>query len=204
MAVQSELASPIIADEDRLRAETYILLAMLLAAPPTEDLLEIVAGLHGDDSEFGTGINALAAAAASADRTSLASEYHELFIGLQLGELVPYASYYATGSLFSKPLARLRMDMARLGIARARRVNEPEDHIAGLCEMMAGLILGSFSEHPLPLTEQKEFFQKHLLPWAPRFFEDLERAPSAGFYRPVGTVGKAYVEIEKLAFVMID
>ena len=34
--------------------------------------------------------------------------------------------------------------MARLGVERAEGVHEPEDHIAGMCEVMAGLIDGEF------------------------------------------------------------
>ena len=36
--------------------------------------------------------------------------------------------------------------MARLGIEQADGVSEPEDHIASLCEMMAGLIEGVFRQ----------------------------------------------------------
>jgi TorA maturation chaperone TorD len=203
VTVQTELISPV-SDEDRLRAETYILLAMLLAAPPTADVLDMVADLRGgDESAFGSSIDALAGAARRASPNDLNNEYHDLFIGLQTGELVPYASYYIAGALFSKPLAKLRMDMARLGIARARQVNEPEDHIAGLCEMMAGLILGTFGDRPAELSDQKAFFQKHLLTWSPRFFEDLERAEAASFYKPVGSLGRHFIDIENHAFAMI-
>ena len=71
------------------------------------------------------------------------------------GELVPFASYYRTGFLNEKPLAKLRGDMARLGIARAESVKEPEDHIAALCEMMAGLITGAFGA-PQGLAAQQQ------------------------------------------------
>jgi TorA maturation chaperone TorD len=74
----------------------------------------------------------------------VAREYQNLFIGVGRGELVPYGSYYITGFLNEKPLARLRNDMDRLGIARRDNVSESEDHIAALCEMMSGLILGDF------------------------------------------------------------
>ena len=38
----------------------------------------------------------------------MAREYQNLFIGVGRGELVPYGSYYITGFLNEKPLARLR------------------------------------------------------------------------------------------------
>jgi TorA maturation chaperone TorD len=80
-------------------------------------------------------------------------------------------------------------------------VSEPEDHIASVCEVMAGFILGDFKD-PMPLAQQSEFFERHIGCWAPRFFEDLEKAESANFYKPVGMLGLAFMEIERTAFQM--
>ena len=132
--------------EDALRAQLYRLLSRLLAAPPDRRLLALIAGMTGDATALGRGITALAARAAEAAPEAVADEYTDLFIGVGRGELVPFASYYLTGFLNEKPLARLRGDMASLGIARADEVKEPEDHIAALCEMMAGLIEGAFGD----------------------------------------------------------
>ncbi len=201
MAVPA-MDTSVVADEDALRAETYILLAMLLSAPPKRDVLDLVGDLPGDESPVGTVIRALSAAARAATPAVLEREYHDLFIGTATGELIPYASYYLTGSLYTKPLASLRVDMARLGIARSDKASEPEDHIAAECEMMAGLILGSFSDVPAPLDEQRRFFESHLAPWAARFFADLEAAQAATFYMPVGRLGGELMEIETQAFEM--
>lgn len=189
--------------EDALRAQLYRLLSRLLAAPPDRDLLGLVAGMEGDDTPLGRGIGALAGRAGDVAPKAVADEYADLFIGVGRGELVPFASYYLTGFLNEKPLARLRGEMASLGIARAAEVKEPEDHIAALCEMMAGLIEGAFGD-PAPLAVQRRFFERHLAPWAPRFFEDLEGAQAADLYRPVGTIGNAFTAIEEAAFAMID
>jgi TorA maturation chaperone TorD len=191
-----------VSPEDLSRAHLYRLLGRLLAAPPDGALLDLAAGLVGDDGEIGRALEALAARAAATTPEAASREYHELFIGIGRGELVPYASFYLTGFLHERPLARLRGDMARLGIARAEEVREPEDHVAALCEMMAGLIDGAFGE-PLGLDGQKRFFDAHLEPWAGRFFEDLEKAQAAAFYVPVGTIGRALVSIERAAFDMI-
>jgi TorA maturation chaperone TorD len=40
----------------------------------------------------------------------------------------------------------------------------------------------------------------HLAPWIGHFFADLERAKAAQFYRSVGALGRAYIEIEAEAF----
>jgi TorA maturation chaperone TorD len=188
-------------DVDRLRAGGYDLLAHLLARPPTAETLRIVAAIRGDDSPFGQALNRLADAASDRTVQQAEREYHHLFIGLTRGELLPFASYYLTGFLNEKPLARLRADMQALGIERAPDVSEPEDHIAALCEMMAGLILGRFGEPADPAAQQR-FFDRHLASWAGRFFADLERAEHALLYRPVGTVGRLFLGIEAEAFAL--
>lgn len=191
-----------ISDEDRMRAQLYRLLAALLARIPDAEMLGRIAGLTGDQSsELGRSLAALAATAESADPGAVDDEFHDLFIGVGRGELMPYGSYYLTGFVYEKPLARLREDMARLGIARAEGVKEPEDHIASLCEMMAGLIEGDFHD-PADLATQRGFFDAHLGPWVGQFFSDLEKASKSSFYRPVGTVGRIFAEIESTAFEM--
>jgi TorA maturation chaperone TorD len=187
--------------EDRLRADQYQLLAALLAAPAQPRLLRLASSFAGDDTEYGRALAELAARVGRTTPEAASREYHVLFIGIGAGELIPYASYYLTGFLHEKPLAKLRGDMARLGIARAKTVKEPEDHIAALCEMMAGLITGAFGA-PLDLAGQRRFFETHLAPWAPLFFEDLEKAGSAWLYAPVGTLGRVFMGIEKTALAM--
>lgn len=195
-------------DEESLRANWYALLGSLLAREPSVAALSDLAGFTADDSPLGTAIGDMARLAQETPADAVRDEYFQLFIGVSGGDLNPYASYYLTGFLYERPLAKLRGHMQRLGIERAPDVAEPEDHIASLCEMMAGLILGQFglSEEagsPQALAEQKQFFTAHLAPWADRFFDDLERAPNARFYRPVGTIGRLFFEIEADAFKLL-
>lgn len=190
-----------IAEEDRQRAQCYRLLSHLLARVPQGETLAVVAELDGDDSALGQAIDALAAAARETLPAQADDEYHDLFIGVARGELIPNGSFYLTGFLHEKPLARLRQDMARLGIARAEDSHDPEDHIASVCEIMAGLIEGSFGD-PAALSEQADIFDRHVAPWTPQFFADLENAKAASFYRPVGTLGRIFMNIETTAFKM--
>ncbi len=190
-----------IAEEDSLRADLYSMLARLLADPPPQDMIDTAAGLSGDGSDLGQGISALATVASSMKARAVQKEFNALFIGLGRGELLPYASYYLTGFLNEKPLARLRGHMAQLGIERNPDVKEPEDHIATLCEMMAGLIRGTYGD-PLSVEDQHAFFNTHLATWAGHFFADLEGAEGSVFYAPVGKIGRAFVEIEIEAFRM--
>ncbi len=92
--------------------------------------------------------------------------------------------------------------MARHGIALAPELSQAEDHIAALCEIMAGLILG-VGDEPTPLDEQKAFFAAHIATWAKHFFTDLEAARSSVFYAAVGKVGAVFMDIEEAAFGMI-
>lgn len=191
-----------IAPEDHARAELYGFLATLLAAPPDEALLARLAALEGDEeTAVGRAIAEIAGDAARSDPQAADREFTRLFIGLGRGELLPYASHYLTGNLHDKPLARLRADMARLGIAPAGGVSEPEDHIASICEMMAGQITGRYGA-VAPLAAQEAFFRAHLGPWAPRFFADLEAAENARLYAGVGTLGLSFMEIEARAFAL--
>ena len=145
----------------------------------------------------------LASAAAAIGPEEAESEFNALFIGLTEGELIPYGSYYLTGFLYEKPLADLRWDLDSLGIARSEGVPEPEDHIASLCEVMHGLIVGAFGT-PADITAQRKFFDAHVNSWASRFFTDLEAAEQAVLYRPIGTVGRTFMAIEREAFSMAD
>lgn len=191
--------APAIPEEDRLRADLYNFLGVILSGPPDEMLLTQTAGLSGDDSELGQAVSTLAKLAKVSKPRAVESEYNKLFIGLGRGELLPYASYYLTGFLNEKPLALLRQDMGRLGLERADTVFEPEDNIASLMEMMGAIIAGRFRA-PADLQAQKDFFAKHIAPWASHFFADLEGAKNSVFYAPVGTVGRAFMGVEAEAF----
>lgn len=199
-AQPSEVRVPV-PSEDLLRADLYGFLASLLARPPSDGTLARTAKLTADESEIGQGIGALAKLAARLGPQEVTREYNALFIGLGRGELIPYASYYLTGFLNERPLARLRADMGRLGIARAEGLSEPEDSIASLSDMMAGLIRGDFGD-PAPIGAQARFFEAHLAPWARHFYADLEGAKASVFYAPVGRIGRTFMEIESEAFRM--
>ncbi len=200
-AAMSDTPAPAIAEEDRLRADFYNFLGRLLAAPPDRDLLARTAALSGDETDLGRAIAALARVARVSGPEAVEREFHALFIGVGRGELMPYASYYLTGFLNEKPLAQLRADMAARGITRAPDVHEPEDNIASLLEIMAGLITGRFGK-PAPLADQKLFWSRHLGPWAEHFFSDLEAAGNSVFYASVGTAGRVFMEIEREGFRM--
>jgi TorA maturation chaperone TorD/DNA-binding transcriptional regulator YdaS (Cro superfamily) len=198
---EGQVSKPEIDEIDQLRAAEYGLLSLLLGKAPDADTLSRLAGMKGDASDLGMAHVELAAAAAAADASAVSKEFFDLFIGLGRGDLLPYASYYLTGFLHERPLARVREDLDLLGIERAGPSREPEDHIAILLEVMAGLARGDFEAD---LAEQARFFERHLKPWAARMFADLEMSRAANFYRAVGRVGRVFMELESEAFTLSE
>ena len=186
---------------DAARAQEYALISVLLARAPDVLLLQRLATLRGDASPLGLAHAALAEAAERIGVERVEREYFDLFIGLGRGELLPYGSYYLTGFLHERPLARLRAHLDKLGIERAEGQAEPEDHAATLCEIMAGLAASRFRASA---EAQRTFFEKHVSRWMGRLFADMENAQNARFYRSVGTLGQVFLKIETEAFTFAN
>jgi len=186
-------------DVDAARAQEYALLGSLLTRAPDTRLLKKISQLRGDATPLGVAHVELAEAAGDANVDKVSCEYFDLFIGIGRGELLPYASYYLTGFLHERPLARLREDLGHIGVARADGVVEPEDHAGILCEIMSGLASGHL---PATADSDRLIFERHMRPWIGRFFADLENAEAANFYRRVGTIGRLFIEIETEAFLL--
>ncbi|MDA7969115.1 MAG: molecular chaperone TorD family protein [Gammaproteobacteria bacterium] len=185
-------------DERRLRADTYAVLAALLGSPPSRDLLDSLARIQMPRAR-GDGRDEISRAwqqlrgAAGADLGLLQNEYHDLFIGPGRGQVVPFGSWHLTGFLMRQPLSDLRGDLRALGITPCARRNDPEDHIAALCENMAQIIPAAGADD----ARERRFFARHLLPWAGKFFGELQAAKSARFYEPVGMLGRRFMELER-------
>jgi TorA maturation chaperone TorD len=184
-------------NESTARSEMYRFVAALLSSAPSQQLIDGIARLEGDGTPLGQAIGALAATARSARADLVGREFFELFVGVGRGELLPYGSFYQTGFLNERPLAEVRADLARLGVARAEGRFEPEDHIALLFEVMADLAAGDLASEA---GAEAQFFARHIAPWSAQFFDDLAIAPSAAFYRPVAEVGRLLVDIDSRAF----
>lgn len=188
-------------DEQLYRASAYALIAALLRSAADQDMLDRLGKLspgvvpEGDDLLLAMSSLALSADLHTPD--SIDDEFHELFIGLGKGEVVPYGSWYLTGFLMEKPLSDLRDDLARLGYERNDSVVEPEDHVAALCEVISLMISDGTG-----LAIQRNFFQGHMADWISRFFTDLSEARSATFYKSVGRFGAAFIAFEKEYFSM--
>ncbi|AWK81935.1 TPA: TorD/DmsD family molecular chaperone [Photobacterium damselae] len=187
-----------------LRIEIYNLLAHLLRQSPSQDVLDWLADLDVEgtndphQSSMAAAWPLLKLAAQKATPIAVAEEYQDLFIGIGRGDVVPYGSWYLTGSLMEMPLAHLRSDLKQLGYERNESVKEPEDHIAALLEVMAMLVEGG-DEHL-----QRTFFNRHLAPWCEKVSTDIKTAKSAVFYTAVGELALQFLTVEKTRFLQAD
>ncbi|QOQ69862.1 molecular chaperone [Photobacterium damselae] len=187
-----------------LRIEIYNLLAHLLRQSPSQDVLDWLADLDVEgtndphQSSMAAAWPLLKLAAQKATPIAVAEEYQDLFIGIGCGDVVPYGSWYLTGSLMEMPLAHLRSDLKQLGYERNESVKEPEDHIAALLEVMAMLVEGG-DEHL-----QRTFFNRHLAPWCEKVSTDIKTAKSAVFYTAVGELALQFLTVEKTRFLQAD
>ncbi len=191
----------ILSEEQHYRAAAYSLLAALLRTAPDQAMLDHLCGLsdssepEGDDLMLA--MSTLALSAKHHTPAAIDDEFHELFIGLGKGEVVPYGSWYLTGFLMERPLSDLRADLKHLGFERNEDVAEPEDHAAALCEVIS-IMIGDTTD----LSVQNQFFQAHMASWLERFFDDLAVAGSAVFYKSVARFGAAFIALEKQYFSM--
>lgn len=182
-----------VSENDQFRADIYQLLAALLRRAPSAELLAFLQALEVDvdeDNDMTRAWAALKLAAGQFTPEQLEDEYFTLFLGVGCGEILPYGSWFMTGSLMDKPLALLRQDLMQLGFEREENVKEPEDHVAALCEVMSVLLLEA------PAHQQLAFYRRHIGSWIIRFFDTLSRCPSAAFYAVVAQLGRAFFETE--------
>lgn len=192
--------------EDAARADFYALLARLFYAGPDAPLLaeiaradELVA--EGRDGALAGAWNALVTASAAADAEAAQLEYDELFVGTGKAAVTPYASFYLVETGREKLLAGLRDELGAMGFARSEVAHEPEDHIAGLCDVMRQVI-GSGADDEA-LVEQKMFFDRYLRRSYPALCAAVEACDAANYYRTVARFAKAFLDVEVQSFEML-
>jgi TorA maturation chaperone TorD len=194
-------------DEETARAEVYGLLAQLYYAPPSPQVMSALRIAVTEAPAAGAFLEEpwrkLVGAARAISDEAVASEYDALFGGVGKPEVYLFGSHYLSGFLNDKPLAKLRTDLAALGLARDEAMSESEDHIAYLCEVMRYLIAGddvSISN----LTHQRDFFATHLQSWTTDLCDTLAAHPKARFYADLAGFTRAFVSVEAQGFDMLD
>jgi TorA maturation chaperone TorD len=193
--------------EDQARADLYALLSSLLMTPPDVGLLDAIASsepilAQGEDLALEQSWEQLTMASSVMDPQAVADEFTLLFESIGNPLINPYGSRYLSGFINDTPLAELRADMARLGLARLRGASEFEDHIGALCETMRVLITGAPGIARQPLAQQHLFFNAHIAPWYARVVDDIAGAEGANYYRLVARLAGAFLAVEAQAFAV--
>ena len=193
-------------DEETARAELYGVLALLYYAAPSPELIAQLCAAATEAPAAGALLEepwrVLVGMARSLPDGAIAQEFDALFGGIGKPEVYLYGSHFLSGFLNEKPLARLRTDLAALGLARDDAMSETEDHVACLCEVMRYLIAGD-DVAVANLTRQREFFSQHLQPWVGRMCADIEQHPRAGFYAGLAGLTRAFMDVEAHGFDML-
>lgn len=193
--------------EELARAELYGLLARLWLAPPDADLLSQFGVAVTQAPERGALLEApwqdLVATLRGTTPDAAAAEHEALFLGVGKPEVFAYGSYYLTGFLNEQPLAVLRADLARLGLARDANALETEDHVAYGFEVMRYLIAGDDAA-VCNLEEQRRYFRAHLQPWVERLCDTVAAHPQAAVWRAVARLTHDFMQVETQAFDMLE
>lgn len=196
-----------LAPEDQARAEFYALLARLFADAPDASLLRAIAGAaplspaarvdeRAGENDLASAWDSLRAASATIAPEAAREEFQALFVGVGRSEVSLYASHYI-GPQSGRPLAELRASLARLGLARRPESNEFEDHLSLVLETMRMLVAGDGERAPAPLTEQKAFFERHVLPWTTDCCIAISTNAVANYYGRVAQCTQCFVGLER-------
>lgn len=188
--------------EEAARANLYGLLARLFYAPPDAALLQAIAGadpIEAEDEGIDAAWRDLARAAAAAQAEAVREEYDTAFIGTGKAPVTLYTCAYSIKYSNEAPLAQLRGELARLGLARKENASEPEDHIAALCDTMRHLIAAQKRD----LDEQSRFFRRWIGPTFEALCDAINNDAHTVFYKHVGHLAKSFFQLEQSAFEML-
>ena len=190
--------------EDRGRSEFYALLARLYAGAPDRSLLKAIAAAEriDGDAPFASSWNRMAAASGAMDVDAAEQEYTDLFVGVGRCEVNLHGSHWIVGAMMERPLAELRSALAALGLARRDHVVMLEDHLSALFETMRLLIAGQDERPPAPVATQRDFFERHIAPWAFRCCSAISESSIANYYKCVAQFTEQFMALDRDALAM--
>ena len=195
------MRAPELQPEDEARAGIYGLIARLFYAPPDEGVLGQLLhsnAFEGSEEPVALAWRELVDACRNVYPVVLENEHTDLFVGTGKSEVTPYLTHYTIKYATDNPLVELRQQLTRWGLARRESVNEPEDHIAGICETMRIAIAAQHRSD----EEQQVFFERFLYRGGIAFCDAVSASPKAVFYRRVAVFTRAFLELEHEAFTM--
>ena len=196
------MSAPELQPEDAARAGIYGLIARLFYAPPDEGVLAQLLhakAFEGSNEPIAVAWRELVEAGRNVFPVVLENEHTELFVGTGKAEITPYLTHYTIKYATDNPLVELRQQLDRWGMTRRENANEPEDHIAGVCETMRLAIAVQHRSE----EEQKSFFEQFIHRGGVAFCDAVSASPKAVFYRRVAAFTRAYFEVEHEAFGML-
>jgi TorA maturation chaperone TorD len=188
--------------EDAARAAIYGLIARLFYAAPDEGVLGQLlhsSAFEGSEAPIALAWRELVEAGRTVFSVVLENEHTELFVGTGKSEVTPYLTHYTIKFATDNPLVELRQQLVRWGMARRDKANEPEDHIAGVCEAMRLAIAVQHRDE----TEQKSFFEHFIYRGGIAFCDAVSASPKAVFYRRAAAFTRAFFDVEHEAFGML-
>lgn len=189
--------------EEAARGDYYALLGRFFSRAPDGELLANLAAAdplpEGARSDLARAWRDLTLAASAMDAPAAQAEYDALFGGLGKAAVSIYAGAHAGATAVEHPRVRIQRDLAAAGLAH-HASTEPEDHFATLFDAMRVLAAGGANRAPAPIAQQRAFFESHVMPAAPRFFQVLAKEPRSNFYRCVAALGQAFVRLESESF----
>ncbi len=192
--------------EEVARGDYYALLARLFHSAPDAALLASLASApelpREGDAALARAWRDLTDASSAMDADAAAEEYELLFVGMGKSPVSIYAGFYSGAPSIDHPRVRIQKDLAGLGLERREGLSEPEDHFAGLLDVMRVLVAGGAGRSPAAIAEQRRFFEAYLAPSLGKFFAALGRAPLANYYRKVAAFGAAFLALESESFLL--
>lgn len=193
-------------DEETARAEIYGLLSTLYYAAPAPELLAQLRVAVTEAPDRGSFLEApwqsLVAVSRELTDAQIKAEYESLFGGVGKPDVYLFGSFYLSGFLNEKPLARLREALIQYGLERDQGMFETEDHISYVCEVMRYLIAGD-DVSVSNLTNQKTFFGDHLQPWVNSMCDTVGNNPRAKFYKTLAEFTVAFIGVESQGFDLL-
>lgn len=177
---------------DSVRRALYVLFGRLLAGPPDADLyrrlrtggLHTLAGVQGIDlsSDLLDETDALASA------SELAAEYARLRDLVSLRE----SDYRSNGE---DPVVALSRFLAERRLRTAPDL--PCDHISVTLGIMGELAQAADRGDAEGMRVAKEFFRRHLAPWALAALAELSEKAERRYYKGVAAMASAFLESER-------
>lgn len=155
-------------EEKRQRAETYRLFAEVFLSPPSDEVIE--------------SLNLYYVLEVTEDMDAIREDFESL-----LRQLPPYESLNNNYTNALKKRDNVHNFYLRVGLLTDEDLGLPPDHIGVEMIFMSYLIEGDL------ISEQREFLEKHLLNWAPRYLDMVALSVRTKFYKDIAELVKGFL-----------